>query len=573
MSGDSNKDSTNELILEQGRRIRALHEIISRPDLSFDEQIDEALRLGCSLLGTEVGKVGKQDPDNNISEFLNTVVLSDLPAKRGVKIPLDKTYCNITFSSPDTIAFNDVEHSPYRDHPAVEFLGIHTYIGCTINVHGEKFGTVNFSNRTPRKAPFTEADKDLVNLIASWISLMMERNFEAEQLRKSKEAAERANQAKSIFLANTSHELRTPLTAIIGFAELALDNDQTADQRVSALETIFSSGKHLLGLINDILDLSKIEAGELDIESNEVEIIPIVEEVISIVEDHAHRKNLTLSIKTAYPIPKIIHTDALRLKQVLLNLCSNAVKFTEHGSITFHIKYEQQKHILNFEIEDTGIGLKEDQIEKVFRPFKQADTHTSRQYGGTGLGLSLSKQITELLGGSLTAESTYGKGSTFIVTLQLSSDDNASLIHSDSELRTEIENNNKPIIPTLEGRILVIDDNDLIQLLVHRFLSKTGAKVDRADNGETGVSMAIRNTYNLIFMDVEMPVMNGIETLTALRNKGVTTPVAMLTANASNEDRDECERAGCNDFVTKPIIKEKLYETASRYLKETDNQT
>ncbi|MEJ2399593.1 MAG: GAF domain-containing protein, partial [Gammaproteobacteria bacterium] len=183
-------DSEEETLVEQGRRIRALHEIISRPDLSFDEQIDATLRLGCQLLGTEIGKVGRQDLETNTSEFLNTVVLSDLNVKRGLKLPLDKTFCQVTFSTPEAIVISHVAESEYQNHPAAAFLGVQSYIGCSINVHGKKFGTVNFSNRKPVKKPFTEADKDLVNLIGSWVSVMMERQLEAEELKKSKEAAD-----------------------------------------------------------------------------------------------------------------------------------------------------------------------------------------------------------------------------------------------------------------------------------------------------------------------------------------------------------------------------------------------
>ncbi|HEY5603793.1 MAG TPA: GAF domain-containing protein, partial [Gammaproteobacteria bacterium] len=204
---------TEEALVEQGGRIRALHEIISRPDLTFDQQIDETLRLGCRLLGTEIGKVGRQNPEKNTSEFLNTVVMSDLPARRGIVLPLDKTYCNVTFTSPESIAISNVAESEFKNHPAASFLGMQSYIGCSINVHGKKFGTVNFSNRIPVTRPFTETDKDLVNLMGSWISVMMERQLDAEELRKSKETAENANQAKSAFLANMSHEIRTPLTA------------------------------------------------------------------------------------------------------------------------------------------------------------------------------------------------------------------------------------------------------------------------------------------------------------------------------------------------------------------------
>ena len=232
--------NSEEALVEQGRRIRALHEIISRPDLSFDEQIDETLRLGCKLLGTEIGKVGRQDPENNASEFLNTVVMSDLPAKRGIVLPLDQTYCQITFASPETIAISNVETSEYKDHPAASFLGMQSYIGCSIDVHGKKFSTINFSNRTPVKKPFNETDKDLVNLMGSWISVMMERQLEAEELRKSKEIADAANHAKSAFLANMSHEIRTPLTAILGYSDMLRDEDQSKEEMDHEIVFFFS---------------------------------------------------------------------------------------------------------------------------------------------------------------------------------------------------------------------------------------------------------------------------------------------------------------------------------------------
>lgn len=565
---------TNGAILEQGKRIRALHEIISRPDLSFDEQIDETLRLGCKLLGTEIGKVGKQDPEHNISEFLNTIVIGDLPAKRGITLPLDKTYCNITFSSPQTIAINDVKHSEYKDHPAVEFLGMQTYIGCSINVHGKKFGTVNFSNRTPRATPFSEADKDLVNLIGSWISIMMERSLEAEELRKSKETAELANLAKSVFLANMSHEIRTPLTAIIGFSDIALDDDQTKEQRVSSLEIIRSSSKYLLNLINHILDLSKIEANELDIENTNINLAQLLKEIESIVSGQAKRRNIDLGIEYKFPIPDKILTDELRLKQILLNLCNNAIKFTDEGEIRIVVGYEQSSQSLTIEVRDSGIGISKDNLEKIFEPFKQADASTTRQYGGTGLGLSLSKRIARLLNGSLTVESEESKGSVFTLKIKLHypQQGEPKLIYAQGEL-TDIGKTRTPLakLPKLHGRVLLVDDNDLNQLLIRKYLEKMGATVTAANNGATAVSLAQQMEYDLIFMDMQMPILSGVDAVKMLRANQYTKPIIMLTANATLEDRVICEQAGSNDFVTKPILSEKLYEVTARYLPLLDS--
>jgi signal transduction histidine kinase/CheY-like chemotaxis protein len=558
-----------DFLLEQGRRIRALHEVISCPDLSFDQQIDETLRLGCQFLGTEIGKVGRQDPDNNISEFLNTVVLSDLPVKRGTQIPLDKTFCQITFSSPATIAISHVSESEYCDHPAARFLGMQSYIGCSINVHGEKFGTVNFSNRNPVSKPFTEADKDLVNLIGSWISVMMERKLDAEELRSSKEAAISANQAKSSFLANMSHEIRTPLTSIIGFAEAALDEDQSIEERVSALKTIKQSGDHLLNLINDILDFSKIEAGELDIENSLISPFEIVNDVCCIFSPQAEKKNLKFVVEYSFPIPEKINSDALRIKQILINLCSNAVKFTSTGEIRIKLQYYSSQDVLHFIVSDTGIGVSQEQLKELFKPFRQGDAGITRRFGGTGLGLSLSRRIAELLNGNIDVVSKSDEGSIFTLSLPYISARGTAgkLVYAGNQIPTT-QQNQPSTLPgsSLSGEILLAEDNLLNQQLVQKYLEKTGATVTVAENGAVAVELARQHHFDLIFLDMQMPVMSGVDALKVLRESGYQLPIVMLTANVTQEDRNLCNEAGSNDFLTKPINRQKLYQVVEKYL-------
>lgn len=558
-----------EALLEQGRRIRALHEIISRPDLTFDQQIDETLRLGCQLLGTEIGKVGRQDPEHNTSEFLNTVTISELPVRRGMIFPLDKTFCNITFSSAQTIAISHVEQSEYMDHPAARFLGIQSYIGCSINVHGKKFGTINFSNRAPVSRPFTEADKDLVNLMGSWISVMMERQFEAEELRKSKERAEAANQAKSTFLANMSHEIRTPLTSIIGFAEAALDSDQTMEQRLAALRTIRQSGDHLLHLINDVLDFSKIEASELDVETTILNPVQMISEVESIVSGQATKKQLEFSVDYQYPLPEEISSDPLRLKQIMLNLCSNAIKFTDSGAVRMSIQYDAANHTLDFSVSDTGIGMTEEQLQKIFQPFRQADTSTSRRFGGTGLGLFLSRRLAELLGCTLAVRSEAGVGSEFTLSLPLQAgrDEQARFYQSESDIKINQDSGYaRDAFNKLRGEVLLVEDNHLNQQLIQMYLQKMGATVTVAENGAVAVNLARQHTYDLIYMDMQMPVLPGPDAVRMLRENDYTGPIVMLTANVTLDDRNLCEQAGSTDFLTKPIDRQKLYNITERYL-------
>jgi signal transduction histidine kinase/ActR/RegA family two-component response regulator len=562
-------DSEEETLVEQGKRIRALHEIISRPDLSFDQQIDETLRLGCQLLGTEIGKVGRQDPENNTSEFLNTVVMSDLPVRRGIVLPLDKTFCQVTFSSPETITISHVAHSEYREHPAAAFLGVQSYIGCSINIHGKKFGTVNFSNRKPVKRPFTEADKDLVNLIGSWISVMMERQLEAEELKKSKEAADAANLAKSSFLANMSHEIRTPLTSIIGYAESGLEMDQTKEQRIAALQVIRQSSEHLLNLINDILDFSKIEAGALDIEKTTMVPLQLVSEVESIMVGQANNKDLEFSIDYHYPLPARIISDPLRLKQILLNVCSNAIKFTHTGSVRIAMRYDQDQDVLSFSVKDTGIGMSSDHLQKIFKPFKQGDTSVSRRFGGTGLGLSLSKRLSNLINGDLHATSELGTGSEFTLTLNdvHAGETPATLIHSLQDIiNTQQSKHTQTADQKLSGDILLVEDNEMIQQLIKTYLIKMGLNVTIAENGVVAVNLAQQHNYDLIYMDMQMPVMSGTEAVKVLRDNNYRGPIVMLTANATLDDRKLCKEVGSDDFLTKPINRQQLFDTTQKFL-------
>lgn len=390
---------------------------------------------------------------------------------------------------------------------------------------------------------------------------------QAQAERMERMAAEASNTAKSTFLANMSHEIRTPLTAIIGFSESLLDSTQTMAERVESINTVIRSGKHLMQIINDILDLSKVEADKLELEEIEVSPFELMNDVSSLVSMLAESKGLFFDVDYNYPMPLKISTDPVRLKQIILNLCNNAVKFTEKGGVKVNVSYSVDNQQLLIQIVDTGIGLTTEQAEKIFAPFTQADTSTTRQYGGTGLGLSLSKQLAEKLGGDIQVESTPNVGSCFSLTIKALAVKDTELVSYMPELSTEsphviIDGHDARVT----GRVLLAEDNPDNQRLVSMYLKKLGAEVVIAKNGKEAIEKTEKEHFNLILMDMQMPVMNGVDATKRLREMNYKQPIVALTANAMKEDIDTCIDAGCNDFIKKPISQNEFMQHITKYL-------
>lgn len=391
---------------------------------------------------------------------------------------------------------------------------------------------------------------------------------QATDIEKARDEALYANTAKSNFLANMSHEIRTPLTAIIGFAESCQDIDQSMEERSNANKTIIKSSKHLMHIINEILDLSKIEAGKLEIEAIPISVMEVLDEIDPLISIMAEEKGLTFRINYTYPLPERIISDQVRLKQILINLCSNAIKFTNKGHVDLNVSYKTESSSLIFEVIDTGIGLSEEQKEKIFKPFEQADSSTTRKFGGTGLGLTLSRQLAEMLNGELYVESAVNKGSCFTVKLDIVEAENSSHINERAYKNTAEKVNELNIeTPKLNGKILLAEDNEDIQELVKLLMKKVGVDLDIVGNGQQAVKAAIESEYDLVFMDIQMPVMDGLTAMQELQKQEYNQPVVAMTANAMQKDRDECKEAGFSSFISKPINRSDLYLVLMQYLK------
>lgn len=392
---------------------------------------------------------------------------------------------------------------------------------------------------------------------------------------------EAASAAKTDFLANMSHEIRTPMTSIIGYSELLLSPDQTASEQLDCIQTIRRNGEHLLTIINDILDISKIESGKMTVERIKCDLIKLIADVTSIMRVRAESAGLTFEIDYLGPIPDSMITDPTRVKQILVNLIGNACKFTpEGGSIRLLIQYLQanadRKPMIQFNVIDTGIGISEENQAKLFKAFSQADETMARRFGGTGLGLAISKHFSEILGGGITLQSQEGAGSTFTVTIESGPADEVMFHQNARDSHNKAMHQAQPTFAqdraAVQGHVLVAEDGLDNQRLIRQLLRHYGCEVTIVENGQLAIDAAWdpsgNPAFDLILMDMQMPVLDGYSAVKQLREKGYEGPVVALTAHAMSSDRQRCLDTGCDDYTTKPINREHLLELLLRYLSE-----
>ena len=417
-------------------------------------------------------------------------------------------------------------------------------------------------------APVLTAQGKCKGLIVTFDDITMLEQHKRE-LMQARQAADDANEAKSNFLSRMSHEIRTPMNAIIGYTDILQQGDTDTADQVRYLTTIQTSGEHLLSLINDILDLSKIEAGQMTIEHRQVPLVPLVNQVIDTLLVKAQENSLYLKFEIEGQVPREITTDETRLRQVLINTIGNAIKFTKSGGVTLVARFNNTNDgIMEFDVVDTGIGISESALAKIFDPFSQADDSVTRKFGGTGLGLAICKQLSESMGGGISATSKEGVGTTFSIRITCGDTSNVALI-SNKDISSESVLKRKAVKTTYEferGNILIVDDSQANRDLASLMLKRLGLTTNTAVDGLDALKKISEEKFDVVLMDMHMPVMDGLTATKHARECGLDLPIVALTALVTEEEKKKCLASGCSDFLSKPIRIEPMVEVLQQYL-------
>ncbi|GAB3336932.1 hypothetical protein GCM10027429_20820 [Marivirga atlantica] len=552
---EAEQQSNNQL-----EALRALNEINAITDASYKLQLGEALKLGTKFLGMEMAIMSRINLENNqylvVNHFQEGEGLHD-----GMEFDLEDTYCDITIKEDDLVAIEDMKASKYKSHTCYEKFNLESYIGIPLYSEGRLLGTVNFSSTKKRNRDFYDSELEFIRLLAKWINTMMERDRFIRNLETSKLKAEEAGKAKESFLTNMSHEIRTPLNGIIGMMR-ELKREELSLKQSDYLNKASKASNHLLEVVNNILDIAKIESNQLKLENRDFSLIDLIHDVASILKVPADEKNNKIIIDIDRNIADYHIGDESRIKQVLINLAGNSIKFTENGEVAIYAKVIENasnKQKLEIRVKDTGIGMEKSYLSRIFEKFQQEDVSTSRKFGGTGLGMVITKEIVELMKGEIHVDSVKNVGTEVNIILNLPV--GAKPVGEEVIDLTQISSEGDIL------KILLVEDNEMNRLVATNSLERLNVEITEAVNGKEAVKTLKENSnYDLILMDIQMPVMDGLQAATMIRKVlKINIPIIALSANAFKTEIDESLAVGMNDYITKPYVEEEFIRKVLKY--------